>query len=252
MGMAEPMYRIKTAQTSLVVRFMKSADIPDVARLYRSIQIDRERCAWAFDPESETSFSRRGGMFLIHNEESLNALLDAPNEFFWVARDAQGTLRGSFWCGLDDAKYHRPETIRETVPGAADEVCAQMRQGTAYFSKEIIVHATKDLAECFFLIAMRRFLAKGYAYTWGEVYRACWYDDGTGRQAIDMINEASFRMLLRTGCVHVGAFAPFLIHADGFDVSVAAQILRWRLSESVQILAARLKARGTSITEEEA
>jgi hypothetical protein len=106
-----------------------------------------------------------------------------------------------------------------------------------YFSKEILVSPDDrglSLPEALLEASMRFFHARGFRQSYGEVYHVQALRDGDGERPVGLFNNASFRMLIRTGCQAVGEFAPCTVHADGFDAVLSMRIVVWDLESSLQ------------------
>ena len=217
---------------------MTEADIGPLAALYRQVWIRRDGARQLLDPNSPANFEKTGGMFRIQDELGLLRLLADPSEYVWVAREG-GRLLGALWCGLTDEKYADPSRI---VPyeGCADlpeRVARGLATKTLYFSKEILVarDARGDgLSEALLDTAMRFFRSRGYEQSVGEVYHVRAVRDEAGERAVGLFNEASLRMLSRTGCRLVGEFPPCVVRADGFDALISMRIVRWDLDNSLR------------------
>jgi len=232
---------------------MTDADVGPVAELYRAVWIHRGNYLERLDPHAPGNFERAGGMFQIQDERGLSSLLRDESEFVWVAKGEDGEALGAFWCGLDDPKYLADGDIRP--PALRERLARSRAEGALYFSKEILVapgHRGGALAEALFYAGMSHFAALGYKETCGEVYRVRAVRDGRGAQGLNLLNSASFNMLLRTGARHEGVFAPVDIAADGFDVCLSMQILTWELASALIMTREALRAAGVLIWEGQA
>ena len=87
----------------LVISPMAQADAEPLAGRYRKTLIGRDAYR-PLDPTFPGNFGRKGGMFQIHNTESLARLWEDQSENVWVVRPGDQPL-GAFWCGLADARY---------------------------------------------------------------------------------------------------------------------------------------------------
>jgi GNAT superfamily N-acetyltransferase len=234
---------------------MTDADIGPVAGLYRAVWIHRGNYLERLDPGAPGNFEHAGGMFRIQDERGLAGLIRDESEFVWVAKDEDGEVLGAFWCGLDDPKYQTCENIRP--PELGERLARARAMRALYFSKEILVAPGRRggaLAEALFYAGMRHFFALGYKETCGEVYRVRAVRDERGEQgerAVNLYNNASHNMLLRTGGRHEGAFAPVEIRADGFDASITMQIMTWELASALLSAREALRAAGVSTWEEQ-
>ena len=179
-------------------------------------------------PTRPGNFERAGGMFQIQDERGLSSLLRDESEFVWVAKGENGEALGAFWCGLDDPKYLAGGSIRP--PALSEKLARSRAEGALYFSKEILVAPGRRggaLAEALFYVAMRHFAALGYKETCGEVYYVRAVRDGRGAQVLNLLNSASFNMLLRTGCPARGVFAPVdIVKPTGLKCACRCRCLR--------------------------
>jgi hypothetical protein len=228
-----------------------------VAGLYRAVWIHRGNYLNRLTPGTAHNFERAGGMFRIQDERGLSGLVRDESEFVWVAKSEDGEALGAFWCGLYDSKYMEAERILP-LPGCPDlsgRVRRAFAKRTLYFSREILVspgHRGAALAETLFYTGMCYFFARGYTKTCGEVYRVNTVRDARGVRKVDLYNNASHNMLLRTGARHEGAFVPIQINADGFDAAISMQIMTWELASALVKTRTALRAADVFILEEQA
>jgi len=237
----------------LTISPMAEADLEPLTAMYRKVWIRRDLCRSLLDPEAPRNFERVGGMFLIQDEESLARLASDPSEYVWVAREGERPL-GALWCGLSDVKYADPSRILpypgfEDLPG---RVLRGLMDGTLYFSKEVLVapdERGRRIPEALLGAAMRFFHARGFCQSCGEVYHVRAMRDGAGEREVGLFNDASFRMLERTGCRIEGEFPPCIVNADGFDALVSMRIVWWDLDVSLRMAGEALTAAGLSMEE---
>ena len=231
-----------------VISPMTEADIVPLASIYRKVWIRRDMALCVLDAGEQLNFKKTGGMFRIQDAKSLAHLLFDPSEFVWVVREG-GQPLGAFWCGLTDKKYQNlscilPQDGCEALPRHIE---SGQSEGTLYFSKEIIIDPDRrgrGLSEALINTAMRFFHTRGFQQSCGEVYYVHTMTDSTGEHTVGLLNEASFRMLSRTGCRLEGAFPPCIVHADGFDALISMQIVRWDLNPSLKVANETLQAAG--------
>ena len=241
---AAPMVFVQR-ERPLTISPMTDADVGPVAALCRGEWLHRSNYRERLDPHAPGNFDRAGGMFQIQNERGLFRLLRDESEFIWVAKDEDGETLGAFWCGLDDPKYLAGGNIRPPV--LREKLARSRAEGALYFSKEILIapgHRGRALAEALFYVGTRHFAALGYSETCGGVYRVRAVRDERGAQALNLMNSASFDMLLRIGARHEGVFAPIDIAADGFEVCLSMQILTWELASALITTPEALRAAG--------
>ncbi len=237
----------------LVISPMTQGDIEPLAALYRSVLIGRDAYRCALDPGAPGNFGRKGGMFRIHNLESLARLLDDDTEYVWVVREGERLL-GAFWCGLADEKYGDPSRILP-LPGSEDlshRIAEGISNKTLYFSKEILIAPEERgfaLAEALIHAGMRFFHARGYRESCGEVYYVSAFRDEEGERPVRLFNNVSYQMLKRTGCRLEGAFPPCVVRADGFDVVLSIRIVRWDVLSSLPRTREFLGVAGLSLEE---
>ncbi len=234
----------------LVISPMTQADVEPLAVLYRAIQINREVYRRALDPHAPGNFERKGGMFQIHNPESLARLQDDETEYVWVIRDGRQLL-GAFWCGLTDEKYTDSSRVWP-YPGSEDlpqRISKGMSDKTLYFSKEILIAPDERggaLAEALIYAGMRFFKAKGYRESCGEIYYVHAFRDVQGLHPVRLFNGASYRMLKHTGCRLEGAFPQCVVNAEGFEVILSIRIVRWEIQSALPKTRDFLSAKGMS------
>jgi hypothetical protein len=232
---------------------MTQGDVEPLAALYRRVLIGRDAYRRALDPEAPGNFGRKGGMFQIHNPESLTRLLDDETEYVWVIREGERPL-GAFWCGLTDEKYGDLSCVLP-FPGS-ENLPVQISDGisnkTLYFSKEILIAPEERgfaLAEALIHAGMRFFLTRGYRESCGEIYYVSAFRDEEGERPVHLFNNVSYRVLKRTGCRLGGAFPPCVVHADGFDVVLSIRIVRWDVLASLPRTREFLGKAGLSLEE---
>ncbi len=234
---------------------LAKSDIGEVAALYRETQIKEGEFRSRLDPQSPDAFRVRGGMFEVHNEKSLAALLCDKSEIFWVARDENGRLIGTFWCGIYDEKYRHPENmlIKPEFAGYPEKVIRDTDAGSCYYIKEVIIcheRSVKRLAESMFLCSMQAFCRRGFGRVCGEVFRLRRYCPSGGKWTeADMTNENSLKMVLRTKAAVVGEFKVKRAECDGFTAEITAIMLSWALPEAMDALSRELGGMGISTAE---
>lgn len=225
------------ASEELKIRRMTRQDIPAVEELYRYAAITGENHRIRLS-HGENSFERRGGMFIVHNKASLEALLDSKDDKLIVA-DNKGDICGSLWYG----KWYeglfadlRPFDGFERYNGFIDE---QGRAGKLAYAKEIIVRRPAPIAHAALMLfrhMMDDFLISGYEYATGRLYRVEYYEDERGRRMCRMINMPSYKLLTRSAGTHIGQTWPVSITIDDYTATVTPQIFIWKTSESSEQL----------------
>ncbi|MDD2648452.1 MAG: hypothetical protein PHI27_12630 [Eubacteriales bacterium] len=247
-------WRIDAPDGRGIVTPLTAEEIPEIALLYRETQIKKAEYPERLNPESPDSFRIRGGMFEVHTEKSLRALLEDEREIFWLARDEDGKLMGTFWCGIYDEKYRHPENML-MKPEFSDyprRVIEDTDGGRCYYIKEVIIcheRRIRRLAESMFLYSMLAFYKRGFRRVCGEVFRLREYSCGGEWVSADMTNENSLKMVLRTKAAEVGEFKVKRVSCDGFTADITALMLSWELPRAMDALKAELDKMGITTKE---
>ena len=225
------------ASTGLTIRKMTERDISAVEELYKYAAITAENHRIRLS-HGENSFERRGGMFIVQDRASLEKFADKPEEKLIIA-DNRGDICGSLWYGrwfeglFDDLK------VFDGFEEYDGFIARKGREGRLAYAKEIIVRRPAPMASAalmLFMHMMDDYLISGFEYVTGRLYRVDFYEDERGRRACRMINTPSYRLLTRTGGLHIGQTGPVRITVDTYTATVTPQVFVWKTSESSEIL----------------
>ncbi|MEG1996387.1 MAG: hypothetical protein RR036_02625, partial [Oscillospiraceae bacterium] len=83
------------------IRPMKKEDISAVAQMYADVAITDQNNKSKLSPQSEQSFGKTGGMFIVNDQSYLEKLLESDMELMLVAQSKEQEISGFIWYSLD-------------------------------------------------------------------------------------------------------------------------------------------------------
>lgn len=186
-------------------------DAADIAELYRQTKIDKSNYREKLDPSSPRCFGKKGGMFIVLNEEEIAAEIAKEHNFWSVYRTEEGIIAGSFWFSLENEAY--AGTKYEHMP-------------CTVYPREIVVSQDcggKNLAKAMYYTTAETMLRAGYTTGVGDLYKVVGYDDG-GIVKLDMVNMPSKRAMEAIGAEFAGPLPVKELVLDGIKVYIEAQM----------------------------
>jgi len=218
------------------VRIAGEADIPELVRLYASIQITQDLYRDAFSPDSKTNFAKRGGMFIVHDAGSLRTEIAQKDSTFYVIRNPEGHIASMLWLSTQNPHFSPlPKSLTDFAQREADagqnRLLRALEQNTYLFDREYIVAARaesqKDLhynsraGRKLQYEVFRQYCAKGYTHAFGEVYRVVSCSNEEGTREINMCNDASMKSLLKAGWRAAGEAGLQIVPIAGGSATVS-------------------------------
>ncbi|MCL1806981.1 MAG: hypothetical protein FWG31_04690 [Oscillospiraceae bacterium] len=200
------------------------SDAGQLARMYANISINTENYQTRFDPSSEQSFARVGGMFEIHTKESIEAEIESGRSFFAVLKDAEGTIAASFWVSEEDPHFAGFDP--GAMPGCGSCQCKladALRAGKVIYPRELIVNGGRRLpgiSHAMFYTIFTVMRQNGVTHSLGEVYGVRGYKEGGRAAEINMLNERSFHMTAGTGGRYIGDSPGFEVDTGSVTVTI--------------------------------
>lgn len=203
-------------------------DIPEIAELYRKIAITKQNYNEKFDMKSPNSFSRTGGMYIIHTEETLNEIFDEGKSFIAVARE-NGKIVGSFWVCEYDPHFvdFLPTESMFKDKKDYDSLLVAIRNKSIIYPRELIIDkdcTARKVSLLLFYTIFKCMHKRGYTHSLGEVYRLHSVIRDDKEIVLNMLNDRSFNMTSSTGGFYLGTSPLFNAECDGFTAVIEAQI----------------------------
>jgi hypothetical protein len=196
------------------IQRVEKSDIPAILQLYRSIQITYENYRNVLSPDGDESFRTHGGMFIVHNAESLKAEMANPRSAFHYAKYPGGAA-AMLWTSTYDPGFAIPPqpVLDEAARNAGFREA--MRGNTVIYAREHIVlpRALEPDAGGYDVSRAGRVLhhyvfaglrARGYTHILAEIYCVAYYEDADGRHEVNVVNEAALHHLEEMGGVLIG------------------------------------------------
>lgn len=216
-------------------------DIKALADLYRGCAIHRGNYKEKLKKESETSFEKTGGMYLILGEEEIQREIHDPGSL-WAVMQKDGEIVGSFWISEENPLLEGVQ-IREYVFG----------EGLLVYPREIIVsplHFGEMLGQFLFATVFRALKKKGFQYSLCDVYRTVAYAEGEIWHETDLLNKPSYSNMLALGGSYQGAGAVREITLEGLRVMIEPQVFLFTHKKSLKLTGCKFAQKGIQIYEE--
>ena len=165
-------------------------DAEELARMYAEISVNKGNYHEKLEPGPE-DFSKTGGMFIIHDKDSILEEMAKSRSLFGIIQSPDGCAAAMLWVSLDDPAFR---TYKDTDNDAL------------IFAREIIVRLNNipHLTALLFYTVFRTLKTLGYTHSIGEVYKVLEYQDRDGTHHCGMLNERSFRSIMDNGAMHTG------------------------------------------------
>lgn len=238
MGIRELPYEGTIEQREGKLRYRRAGrrDAAAIAELYRSIAVTEKNMKEKFDPGSEHSFARTGGMFEIIDRQRLECELEAPDSFFAVFEESEGEPLACFWFSEKN-----PE-----LEFLAD------RKGETVYPREVIVSPKargRHLGKLIYYTIFEAMEQNGYRESICDVYQALGYQDADGWHETNMLNEPSYGNLLALGARPVTQLWPRKVRAGTRTVLVRSWVVRCIHAEVLSGCGAFLKKNGIYLSD---
>ncbi len=218
-------YRGKIEYGGELFAFMPATleDAAQIAGMYDEISINENNFRTKLDPDNEESFARTGGMFAIHDRESIEKEIRLGKTFFALAKSRAGEIAASFWFGGDGKTAHPLELI--------------CRPGKLH-----------NAAHVMFYTIFAALAENGYTSSLFEVYAVRGYSFDGQNIPLDMLNRRSFEMSLSMGAKHMGSLKDFDIPLGRLTVTISPQVFFCDYAEILPKLGQELTAEGLKIS----
>lgn len=186
----------------------EAADAEEIGLLYRSIRIDRANCESRLDPQSENSFEKKGGMFVVPNAGEIGKELCDPGSFRAVFRDGEGRMAGSLWFSEKNEAYKglRYYSMEDAV-----------------YPREILVspeYASRHIAKVMYYTVIKVMAEAGYKRGAADLYRVLGYETERKSCTVDMVNVPSMNCACAIGAEFDGVLPIRIIKLDRLDVII--------------------------------
>lgn len=234
---------------SISMRILSLRDVDALTALYRSVEISRANYKEMLDGEGAL-FSRRGGMFFIHNVVQNAELLSSADDVVLGAEQG-GKLVGMVWYNFTDADYPYDEIeYFQDCEEQREKVKAFLKSGTLFAGKEIIVspEAKGRLALRFFERMFADALDAGMKYMSGEVYRVNGFEDEEGLHSVDLLNMPSYMTLKGTGGIAIGTARQRRIEKEGMAYFITPQVFLWDIESSLKSIRERIARKAEAVS----
>jgi hypothetical protein len=199
-------------------------DTAQLAGMYAGIAIHAGNYREKFDRSSPDSFAKTGGMFVVHNEDSIRLELARGDSFFAVLREPGGKIASSFWVSREEPH------MRELI----------------------VVRKQKGIAHAMFYTVLRTLEQIGYTHSRCEVYEVLSYKDESGEVELNMLNERSYNMVLAVGGEYIDTAPAFEINLDSLTVAIVPRVFYFDYAALLPGLAQKLETLGMKIIFHEA
>nr|WP_251390635.1 GNAT family N-acetyltransferase [Mediterraneibacter agrestimuris] len=219
-------------------RKAREKDVKEIADLYRGCAICRRNCREKLDKESQNSFEKTGGMYLIFGEEEIRRELHNPGSL-WAVFLEKGKVAGSFWIAeenpmLEDGRIR--EYIGEEEP--------------LIYPREIIVspeYSGEMLGQLLFATAFQALEENGFRYSLCDVYRTAAYTlDGIWKR-VDLLNKPSYLNMLSLGGRYQGTGDVREISLECLKVKIEPQIFLFSHKETLKLTKQLFTQKGIQI-----
>lgn len=227
-----------------IIYFCKAQkkDISALAKMYKDIAINSENYQEKFSPQSEERFEKTGGMFIVHDAQSIKAEMEKEDSFFIILTTDSGTMIASLWVTRQDPSFLDFIPERDAFMGHEDHYQALLKaindQVVAYpreiiISKEYKMSKTPLLMVAIFSYGMQK---NGYTHSLGEIYKVCSYKDKSGSHYVNQLNYKSYNIIdggvygLKIG-TFLGAFSPRRLDLVNFEVAIESHIFSLDFSQ---------------------
>jgi hypothetical protein len=209
-----------------------AGDAEELARMYAGIAITAENYREKLCPGRPGNFKDGGGMFIIHNKESI--LAEIGRSLFCLMKDKNGAIAASFW-------------VAESDPAFEGKGRFDNPDGLTVYSRELIVlrhSGDLSVSRIMFYTVSAAMKKLGYARSLGEVYLIAGYEDAEGMHEADMLNERSFRALLNAGWRDLGQNDPRTADIGGVTVFIRPRIVGFDYAVDLPLLEQKLASEG--------
>lgn len=188
------------------------SDAKQISVIYEQTRIDRINYKTKLSEDSPLRFEKKGGMFIVMNEEEITEQIASPDSFWAVIKDENGNIVGSLWSCMTNEFYKgsRYEHAENCI-----------------YPREIAVSSEsggKSIAQAMYVTCAEAFLKAGYQIGIGDLYRVLKYESAEGVFHTDQINIPSRMAMEAIGARFLGTLPQREIHLDGLTVTIEPQV----------------------------
>lgn len=272
---------ITTVGGTFRYRRAEPEDAPRLARMYRECAIDRSNIKARLTPGGADAFDRKGGMYVIMNEEEIRKRI-SERDSLWAVIEETGIQNGAGARGFGSASG------AETYGGASEAggcgvsgvgVCGsaadtgagrlagsfwismeneelpdKLRRAGTVCPREIIVrreYAGRHVGRLLYHTVFHALLKSGYQKSVCEVYRTVGYEADGVKYPSDMLNRPSYIDMLLLGGKYEGASPVKEIHLKGLTVWVEPYIFSFIHEKALSLTEEMMDRYGIRIREYE-
>ncbi len=207
-------------------------DAEELSHIYATVAITKRNYKEKLNP-GHNDFSKTGGMFLIHDKNSILDEISTGRSLFGILQNPEGRITAMLWVSTDDPAFRDYRTDY---------------RGTLLYAREIIVIQEKlpCAAALMFYSMFTAMKDLGYTHSIGEVYKALTYSDMDGEHESNLLNERSMGSIHKTGAVLLerNSIRKLAIKNIPIEVLIEPQIVLFEYTKVLPVLERKLTAAG--------
>ena len=229
----------------ILIREAQPSEAPLIADLYKTISVNDGNYREKLSADSEQSFARRGGMFEISDTSDILKRITDTKEKVTVGL-FDGDICSMLWYGRWQGEL--PELIpNDAGKEWSPKIRELYKEGKLGYSKEIIsvtTEASGVMPFALFANMMADYANDGVTHTVGDVFRVDGYRDAEGFHETELLNNASFHFLEKSGGIHLGCLKQKAVTIDSFDVYITPYAFIWDTAKSYDTIIKILNNKG--------
>lgn len=255
---------ITTAGGTFCYRRAEPEDAPRLARMYRECAIDRSNIKARLTPGGADAFERKGGMYVIMNEEEIRKRI-GERDSLWAVIEETGIQNGAGARGFGSASGAETRASASEAGGYSlagsfwismenEELPDKLRRAGTVCPREIIVrreYAGRHIGRLLYHTVFHALLKSGYQKSVCEVYRTVGYEADGVKYPSDMLNRPSYIDMLLLGGKYEGASPVKEIHLKGLTVWVEPYIFSFIHEKALSLTEEMMDRYGIRIREYE-
>ena len=235
-------------------RAARSEDAWDLSRLYSSVAVDKENYEDKLN-SGPADFSKTGGMFIIHDGNSIRDEMKRRRSFFLTIFDTDGHAAVMLKISQTDSAFVPFLNSRVMFSGyeaECENAHAAAENGRLIFAREIIARKSglPRPVKLMFYTAFHVLRDMGYTHSLGEIYKVLEYGDNKSLRYSGLLNERSFRAVTGAGALHIGANLTRRVTLNNTNISVCIepQIVYFDLERVIPVLKWNLAGLGAFVS----
>jgi hypothetical protein len=215
-------------------------DAGELAGMYAAVAITKSNYRQKL-MRGPGDFSETGGMFLIHDKESIVDEMNRNRSLFGVVRNPAGKACAMLWVCAEDPAF--------------DAFMLDSRE-TLMFAREIIANRENrlSLASIMYYTVFAALKGMGYTHSVGEVYKVLEFEDAGAVYESKLLNERSLQSILKTGAAVLGQNPARRVEVKDIPITalIEPHIVYFDYSRVLPALERRLLAEGIRVRFKEA